>query len=82
MVGQMGFQSHSYYLVFGSRFKWMLSAGDTIKLDWERAETNPSNQPNQLSVLGNWVKTEMPAMNTVVRKWPVVAELQRNEWLD
>ena len=48
----MGFQSHSFYLVLGSHFKWLLRAGDTTELDRDQAETNPSNQSNQPSVLG------------------------------
>ena len=47
MVGQIGFRSHSFYLVLGSHFKWLLRAGDTTELDRDQADTNPSNQPNQ-----------------------------------
>ena len=65
MVGQMGFQSHSFYLVLGSHFKMMLNAGDSTELNRDQAETNPSNQPSALS---NWVKTEVPAMNMVTGK--------------
>lgn len=63
MVGQMGFQSHSFYLSLSTHFKMLLNAGDSTELNRDRAETNPSNQPNQPRVFGNWVKTEVPAMN-------------------
>ncbi len=47
MVGQMGFQSHSFYLVLGVTSKGSVGDGDTTELDPDWAETNPSNQPNQ-----------------------------------
>jgi len=53
MVGQMGFQSHSFYLVLGSHFKWRLRAGDTTELDRDQAETNPPNQTNPLLPVGD-----------------------------
>lgn len=65
MVGQVGFQSHSFYLVLGSYFKRLMQAGDTTELDLDQAEINQPNQPNQPSLLGNGVKTKLPAMNMV-----------------
>ncbi len=74
----MGFQSHSFYLVLGSHFKMLLNVGDTTELNWDRAETNPSKQPNQPSVLGNWVKTEVPAMNMVTGKRSGMGRVSRD----
>ena len=57
----MGFQSHSFYLVLGSHFKWLLRAGDTTELDRDQAETNPSNQPNQpAATCGALVSVSVP----------------------
>ena len=47
----MGFQSHSFYPALGSHFKRLLEACDVSELDRERAETNPSNQPNQPAIV-------------------------------
>ena len=62
----MGFQSHSFYLVLGSHFKWLLRAGDTTELDRDQAETNPSNQPNQpAATCGELVTAREPRADTV-----------------
>ena len=50
--GSCGFSIKLLLLVLGSHFKWLLRTGDTTELDRDQAETNPSNQSNQPSVLG------------------------------
>jgi len=53
MVGLVGFQSHSYYLVIGFIIQGTIrERGDITERGRGRAETNPSNQPNQPGLIG------------------------------
>jgi len=53
LVGQMGFQSHSFYSPRGFSIQQAIRERcDITERDWDWGETNPSNQPNQPSLTG------------------------------